>query len=114
MSDVKKHLTHLEAVGLIRLVKTHPELEFMFRHALIQEAAYNSLLLEDRKKLHRQVGEAIEQTYPDQVASRELAPVLADHFAKAEDDQRALKYFTMAGDANAAVYANAEAVENFV
>ena len=38
MSNLKKHLSHLETIGLIRLAKTHPELEFMFRHALIQEA----------------------------------------------------------------------------
>ena len=48
MTDTKKHLTHLETVGLIRLAKTHPELEFMFRHALVQEAAYNGLLLQQR------------------------------------------------------------------
>jgi len=52
MTSTKKHLNHLETVGLIKLAQTHPELEFMFRHALVQEAAYNSLLIEDRKKLH--------------------------------------------------------------
>jgi len=113
MANIKRHLTQLEAAGLIRLVQTHPELEFMFRHALVQEAAYNSLLLEDRKRLHLQVGEALESTYPDQLASLELAPVLADHFAKAEDNQRAQKYFTLAGDAAVAVYANSEAVNHY-
>ena len=80
---IKQHLTLLESNGLLRLAETQPELEYLFRHALIQDAAYRSLLREDRKKLHLKIGETIEQTYPDQVASSEIAPVLAHHFAKA-------------------------------
>jgi predicted ATPase len=36
-------LTHLESTGLIRLAQTHPELEYLFRHTLVQDAAYESL-----------------------------------------------------------------------
>jgi len=111
MSSTKQHLIHLETVGLIKLAQTHPELEFLFRHSLVQEVAYNSLLIEDRKKLHRQVGEAIEEIYPDQL--EEFAAVLGNHFEIAGDDQRALKYFTLAGDVNFGIYANAEAVNHY-
>lgn len=109
----KQHLTHLESTGLLRVAQTHPEVEYLFRHVLIQDAAYRSLLRENRKKLHLKIGETIERTYSDQVTSSELAPVLADHFDKAGDEPRALKYFTLAGDADAAIYANAEAVEHY-
>jgi hypothetical protein len=103
------HLSALEASGLIRLAAVQPELEYLFRHALVQEAAYASLVRNDRKRLHLAVGEALEQLYPDQSTSRDLAPVLGQHFALGGDEARALRYFTLAGDAAARVYANAEA-----
>jgi len=111
MPSTKKQLTHLETVGLIKLVQAHPELEYLFRHNLVQEVAYNSLLIEDRKKLHRKVGEAIEESYPDRL--EEFAAVLGNHFEIAGDEQRALKYFTLAGDTDFAIYANAEAVIHY-
>jgi len=104
-------LTHLESSGLIALAQAEPELEYLFRHVLIQDAAYASLLRADRRTLHRVVGETLERTYPDRLD--ELAPVLAEHFAAADDDDRAFKYFTLAGDAAARVYANAEAVTHY-
>ncbi len=107
-------LSALEASDLIRLAATQPELEYLFRHALIQEAAYSSLVKQDRKQLHLAVGEALERLYPDRLDSRELAPVLAQHFYQAGDDQRAMKYLTLAGDAAARVYANAEAALHYV
>ena len=109
MPTLTQHLTQLESHGLIRLAATQPELEYLFRHALVQDAAYASLVRADRKQLHLVVGEALERLYPDQLASRELAPVLAQHFYQAGDGERALRYFTLAGDAAARVYANAEA-----
>ena len=110
---LRSHLTTLEASGLIRLAEVQPELEYLFRHALVQDAAYASLVKADRKQLHHAVGEALERLYPDQLASRELAPVLAQHFHQAGDDPRALKYLTAAGDAAARVYANAEAALHY-
>ena len=109
MPTLTQHLTQLESHGLIRLAAVQPELEYLFRHALVQDAAYASLVKADRKQLHLVVGEALERLYPDQLASRELAPVLAQHFYQAGDGERALRYFTLAGDAAARVYANAEA-----
>src|SRR5262245_60270136 len=105
------HLTTLESTGLIRPVMIEPELEYLFRHTLVQEAAYGSLLKTDRRSLHRQVGHCLEQLYPDHLT--ELAPVLAHHFVEAGDDGRALDYFTRAGEAAARVYANAEAVTHY-
>jgi len=107
------HLSTLESSDLIRLAQIQPELEYLFRHALIQDAAYASLVKRDRMQLHRAVGEALEMLYPDRLASRELAPLLAQHFDEAGDASRALKYFILAGDAAARVYANAEAVNHY-
>lgn len=107
----KQHLTQLETTGLIRLIQTHPEFEYLFRHALVQDAAYESLLLSDRKKLHRQVAETLERLYPDRLD--ELAAVLGHHFAVAGDNHRALKYFTLAGNVSFGMNANAEAEQHY-
>ncbi|MCP4536633.1 MAG: hypothetical protein GY832_05760, partial [Chloroflexi bacterium] len=104
-------LDHLETSGLIRLAQDEPELEYLFRHALVQDAAYRSLLRQDRKRIHQVVGETLERLYPERWD--EIAPLLGHHFAIAGDDVRALKYFTLAGDTDAAEYANAEAVSHY-
>src|SRR3990172_4725906 len=113
MPTLTQRLTQLESHGLIRLAAVQPELEYLFRHALVQDAAYASLVKADRKQLHLVVGEALGRLYPGQLASRELAPVLAQHFYQAGDGERALRYFTLAGDAAARVYANAEAAHHY-
>ncbi len=105
------HLNTLESTGLIRLAQAQPELEYLFRHALVQDAAYSSLVKQDRKQLHRSVGEALERMYPDRLD--ELAARLGQHFDEAGDGERALKYYTLAGDHAARQYANAEAAAHF-
>ncbi|TMC53730.1 MAG: hypothetical protein E6J26_08700, partial [Chloroflexi bacterium] len=79
----------------------------MFRHALVQEAAYESLLRNNRRTLHLTIGEVLEKLYPDRLD--EFAPVLGNHFDEGEDYQRALAYYARAGDLATQRYANAEA-----
>jgi tetratricopeptide (TPR) repeat protein len=81
----------LEAKGLIRLAMIRPELEYLFRHGLVQDAAYASLLKQERRDLHGRVGAALEELYPDRAG--ELAPVLAMHFEQAGDAERAIDYY---------------------
>jgi tetratricopeptide (TPR) repeat protein len=108
---VMSHLNRLESDGLIRLAQFEPDLEYLFRHALVQEAAYASLLTPDRKQLHRAVGQAVESLYSDRLD--ELAAVLARHFEEAGEDQHALKYYIRAGNAALASYANQEAESQY-
>jgi tetratricopeptide (TPR) repeat protein len=88
-------LDTLEAKGLIELAASRPELEYLFRHWLVQDAAYESLLKQERRQLHRLVGEALEALYPDRRS--ELAGVLAMHFEQVGDSEKALEYLTAAG-----------------
>lgn len=104
------HLSALESSGLIILAQLQPEIEYLFRHALVQEAAYSSLVRPDRRLLHQAVGQALERLHPGRLESLELAPLLARHFAEAGDLARALHYYTRAARGAAAMYANAEAI----
>jgi serine phosphatase RsbU (regulator of sigma subunit) len=108
---VMSHLGTLESAGLIRLAQLEPDLEYLFRHALVQEAAYSSLLEGDQKRLHLAVGEAVESLFPERLD--EYAALLAHHFQRAEEDDRALEYFVRAGDAALASYANLEAESQY-
>jgi tetratricopeptide (TPR) repeat protein len=86
----------LEARGLIRLIAVRPELEYLFRHWLIQDAAYGSLLKQERRDLHGRVGRALENLYPDR--RDELAGMLSLHFEQAGDIDKALDYLVLAGN----------------
>lgn len=74
--ELDSQLLTLQQADMIREAGRVPEWEYIFRHALTQEAAYSTLLLKQRRVFHRQVGEALEALFPDQ--SDELAGELAD------------------------------------
>jgi len=102
----------LEA-GLIAPAEDSESRAFAFRHALLHDAAYASLLRAERRSLHRAVGEVLEADYTPASDALELAPRLADHFQEAGDLPRAQDYLTQAGDAAALRYANAEAIAHY-
>lgn len=109
-ASVHSGLGELEAHGLIRLAGTRPQLEYSFRHALVQEVVYSSLLHRERRELHRQVGEALERGHPDNPG--ELAAILGHHFDEA-GDPRAGGYLMEAGRRALARFANREAFSFF-
>src|SRR5690349_12236723 len=93
---IDSQLDQLETAGLIALAQVQPELEYLFRHNLIQDAAYSSLLRQDLKHLHLLIGTLLENQYPDRLV--ETAPILASHFQKAGDARRALRYTLIAAE----------------
>lgn len=105
--DVREQLDRLEALGILRVSATRPELAYTFRHALLHDAAYESLLKAERRGLHRRVAELIEELEPER--RDELAPVLAEHFDRAGDGARALPYQLAAGRQALTRFANHEA-----
>ena len=106
---VGRALGALEGAGLIELAATEPELEYLFRHVLIQDAAYGSLLRQERRTLHAQVASTLLELYP---AHREdLASVLAHHYELAEDRERALEFLALAARRARDRFARHEAYE---
>ena len=95
--SISADLNVLEAQGLTKLVATRPELAFGFRHALIHDVAYTSILKKDRRRLHSEVGDAIARTYPDRL--EEHAATLARHYEEAGDRDQTLRYLLLAGEA---------------
>jgi tetratricopeptide (TPR) repeat protein len=104
-------LDTLEARGLIRIATVEPELEYLFRHALLQDTAYESLLKQERRALHQVVGHALETLYPDRIG--ELAAVLALHYEQAGETEKAMEYLVMAANFASERNAIVEAVDLF-
>jgi tetratricopeptide (TPR) repeat protein len=111
MIPTDRHIARLLEHDLIRPDDDAPEVTYYFRHALVQDAAYASVLRVDRLRLHAAVGAALETLYPDN--HDELASLLAYHFHGAGDDARALHYYTLAGKRARESYAGAEAEAHF-
>jgi class 3 adenylate cyclase/tetratricopeptide (TPR) repeat protein len=104
-------LMELQTLELIYRQGLLPEPAYVFKHAMIQEVAYNSLLLRQRRALHQAVGVAIEELYPERLA--EHYEELAHHFTQGEVWAKALEYSTLAGDRAVDAFANAEAKAHY-
>ena len=90
----EEFLRDLKAIELIYEKRLFPELAYMFKHALTHDVAYNSLLVQRRKELHRLIGLAIEELFADRLA--EQYEVLGYHFMRGEEWEKALHYLRAA------------------
>jgi class 3 adenylate cyclase/tetratricopeptide (TPR) repeat protein len=104
-------LAELKALEIIYELGLLAEPGYVFKHAVIQDVAYSSLLVQSRKDLHQGVGEAIEELYRDRLT--EHFGELAHHFTRGEDWSKAMQYSTLAGDQAAHVFANVEAKKHY-
>ncbi|MCF8061931.1 MAG: AAA family ATPase, partial [Deltaproteobacteria bacterium] len=104
-------LNTLEEKDLIREKCRVPELEYVFKHDLIKESIYESILLEQRKGLHRKVGEAIERIFPHNL--ERFYGLLAYHYAQAADWGKAHEYLLKTGDQAGRMAADTEALAHY-
>jgi predicted ATPase/energy-coupling factor transporter ATP-binding protein EcfA2 len=93
--ELKAHILNLQGLEFIYEKSLFPELEYIFKHALTQEVAYNSLLHKKRKEIHGKIGRAIEQIYAERL--EEFYEMLAYHFVQGEVWDRAVTYLRQAG-----------------
>ena len=83
-----------------------PEIEYIFKHALTQEVAYQTLLAPARKALHQEVGAALESVFRDRL--EEFAGVLAYHYFSGDSWEKALQYSVQSANAASRVEAYPE------
>src|SRR5713101_5317217 len=84
------------------------EAEYTIKHALTQEVAYNSVLMERRRLLHERTGQAIEALFKDRIDDH-LAE-LAHHYSRTANTRKAVEYLFRAGSRAAERFAHSEAV----
>src|SRR4029077_4528473 len=88
-----------------------PRSRYLFKHALIQDAAYQSLLKRTRQQYHQQVAKLLEDRFPE-VASTQ-PELVAHHYTEANCPAQAITYWLRAGVAAASKSANLEAIDQF-
>jgi class 3 adenylate cyclase/tetratricopeptide (TPR) repeat protein len=93
--DLKAQLLNLQGLEFIYEKSLFPELEYIFKHALIQEVAYSSLLSNRRKEIHKRIGGAIEELYAENL--EEFYEVLAYHYSRSEAFEKACRYLKLSG-----------------
>jgi len=126
--DVKETYTLLEAVGgktetelragLDKLAATEivfrrgipPEARYTFKHALVQDAAYQSILKSKRQLLHGRIAEMLEERFPETVAAE--PELLAHHYTGARRVEPAVGYWQKAGEQAIRRSANVEAINH--
>ncbi|MGD2164144.1 MAG: adenylate/guanylate cyclase domain-containing protein [Anaerolineae bacterium] len=109
--ELDERLLTLQREEMIRERARIPELEYIFKHELTREAAYSGLLKKERRIFHRQVAEALERLFPGRV--EEQAGLLAHHWERAGNPEKAIHYLQQAGQQAVRVSANHEAIAHF-
>ncbi|MGZ0165688.1 MAG: protein kinase domain-containing protein [Planctomycetales bacterium] len=110
-NTLQEELERLAQAEVIFQQGVPPQAIYTFKHALIQDAAYSSIL---RKKLlgnHRTIGECFEKQFPQIVESQPA--LLAHHFTAGGITDKAIKYWETAGKRSQASFANIEAQVQF-
>jgi predicted ATPase len=106
-ADVQAALDRLIASGLVFQRGAPPSADYQFKHALVQDTAYSTLLRGARQALHQRIALAIESRKPER-AARE-PEILGHHWSEAGNALRAVGYWLAAGRRAAARSANREA-----
>ncbi|HEV2514424.1 MAG TPA: adenylate/guanylate cyclase domain-containing protein [Devosia sp.] len=110
IEHIEPHLATLSYEQLVREKARDPEREYIFKHALTCEAAYDLLLRSRRRDLHARCGSALETLFAER--RDEFAAMLAHHFEEAGDLERTLQYARVAADTARRVYAVREELEH--
>jgi class 3 adenylate cyclase/tetratricopeptide (TPR) repeat protein len=94
--ELRVRLTNLVGLEILYEKALYPELEYIFKHALIQEVAYESLLKQRRQKIHGRIARTIEELYVDRLP--EYYELLAHHYGKSGEAEKAIEYLMLAGE----------------
>jgi class 3 adenylate cyclase/predicted ATPase len=92
--ELNRMLSELQLAEFIYEQPATGDIEYTFKHALTQEVAYNSVLVERRKLLHGQIGAAIEALAPSRIDDH--VSELAHHYSRSENSMKAASYLNLA------------------
>jgi tetratricopeptide (TPR) repeat protein len=106
VSDVSARLASMSLLDLVR--QRNEAGDFQFKHALIRDALYNSLLSDARASLHLKIAEEIERRRGNRLI--EVAEVLANQYRQTDCFEKAILYLSMAGNKSLGVYSLDEAM----
>jgi predicted ATPase/class 3 adenylate cyclase len=106
------HLDALQRQDFVSEKSILPELEYMFTNSLTQDVVYNSVLEARRKVLHEKVAQAIESL--GITMSAEQLPLLAVHYEKTANREKALEYALAAAERSRELYANQDAITHYL
>ncbi len=109
--DLVPTLHELRSLELILENDEAREFEYLFKHFLIQEVAYNTMLVNKRKELHASIAHAIERLYADRLV--EYYELLAFHYEKAELWDKAAEYLSRSGHKVRQMYSREESESFF-
>jgi ABC-type oligopeptide transport system substrate-binding subunit/class 3 adenylate cyclase/tetratricopeptide (TPR) repeat protein len=110
-ADLRDSLRELQRLDLLREGRRWPQPEFRFKHVLIQETVYRTVVGSERRALHREAAEWLEQRRDE--GGHEVLGLLAHHWLATEDLDKAIGYLTRAGDKARQDYALDEAIEHY-
>src|SRR5262245_26946247 len=110
-ADLRSALDRLVAAGLLFRRGVPPLARYLFKHSLVQDAAYGTLLREPRRALHARITEAIEGQFPEIADSQ--PEILARHCSEAGLAEKAAGLWDKAGQRSLARSALVEAIEQF-
>ena len=111
IDSIDERLSYLKDAQFIRERVRMQEIEYLFKQALMQEAVYESTLLEQRKALHLRVAQSIEKIFQERL--HEFYGMLAFHYSKAKNLEKAEEYMAKAGDEALRSSASSEALHYF-
>jgi class 3 adenylate cyclase/tetratricopeptide (TPR) repeat protein len=106
-----RNLGRLDTQQMTVLERLEPERVDVFRHALIQEVAYQSMLYARRRELHGRIGAYLEARYADKLD--DYYGLLAHHYRLSDQRDKAIEYLLKAGHAARNIYANDEAIQYY-
>src|SRR5215472_6512714 len=106
--ELQEALRRLVEAGLVFQRGAPPTAEYLFKHALVQDTAYSTLLRDPRQALHQRIAEALEQRFTDFVETR--PEIVAHHYGEAAIAEKAITYWHRAGKLSVAKSAVREAI----
>src|SRR5215813_10581202 len=109
--DLETGLEQLIAAGLLFREGAPPHATYLFKHALVQDAAYGTLLRSSRRQLHGRIASILQEQFPEMA---EVQPeLLAKHCTQAGLDEQAIEYWRTAGERAVHRASNHEAIRHF-